>query len=156
MLYITNSIQWSRLCKRDQITYDHLKELTKNSEGLSDAEVQHLMVPTLPTPQDGPEQFDISDDENIEPHTQVSVPEYDLTDDKFNVLRGMVDQDHIYRLRECFTKAVKLGAHLQAQPNDNDAKGEHEFYKETLARKIAEIRYDKNPRTGYHLFEIAR
>ena len=38
---------------------------------------------------------------------------------------------------------MRLRRHLQAQPNDNDAKADHTFYKESLARKIAELRYDK-------------
>ena len=89
-----------------------------------------------------PEQFDISDDE-LEEETPTSIPQYDLTDDKFNVLRGKLDQDHIDMLRERYAKTVKLGKHLQQQPSDNDAKAEQTFYRESLARRIAQLRLDK-------------
>ena len=46
-------------------------------------------------------------------------------------------------LKERYTKTVKVGKHLQQQPNDNEAKAEQTFYRESLARRIAQLRLDK-------------
>ena len=92
-----------------------------------------------------PEHFDISDDE-VEEETPTSIPQYDLTDDKFNVLRGKLEQEHIDMLKERYTKTVKLGKHLQQQPNDNEAQAERTFDRESLARRIVRLRLDKQER----------
>ena len=155
-LYITHSIEWSRLCKRDQIVYDQLKDLTKYSDGLSDIAVQHLMSSISHIPQEGPaapslagmqpEQFDISDeDEELnEEEPPLTTPIYDLTDDKFNVLHGKLKQNDINRLIQCYNKTVELEMHLKTQPDDSEAKADHTFFKESLAKRIAELRFDRN------------
>ena len=89
-----------------------------------------------------PQHFDISDDD-VDEEQPTNTPSYDLTDDRFNLLREKIRQDDIDRLRERYQKTARLGRHLKAQPNDNDAKADHTFYKEFLARKIAELRYDR-------------
>ena len=144
-LYITHSIEWSRLCKRDQIVYDQLKDITKYSDGLSDIAVQHLMSSISHTPQEGPEQFDISDeDDDVNGEIPLTTPSYDLTDDKFNVLHGKLKQNDINRLIQRYNKTVELEMHLQSNPNDSDAKAEYTFIKESLAKQIAELRFDRN------------
>ena len=85
-LYITHSIEWSRLTKHEQTVYDQLEQLTKYSDGLT-TDLTSLLTPQH-TPQEGPaapslagmqpEQFDISDeDDDVNGETPLTTPSYD-------------------------------------------------------------------------------
>jgi len=148
MVYAFHSIEWSRLCKRDQTVYDQLKELTKGLEGLTDGEVQQMLKQRQPKQKSktqshassrGPEAFDISDDD-LDAEEPTSVPFYDPTDDSFNVLQRILKQEDIDKLRKRCSKTIRLARHLQTQPNDADAKADRMFYKEGVGRATAEPR----------------
>ena len=54
-----------------------------------------------------PEQCDISDDD-LDAEEPTSVPQYDLTDDRFKVLQGKINNDDIDRLRKHYNKTIRL------------------------------------------------
>ena len=58
------------------------------------------------------------------------------------MLKGKLCQDDIDRLKERYTKAVRLGKHVPAHPRDDDNKADLIFLRESFAREIAEIRLD--------------
>ena len=144
-LYITHTITRSRLTKHEQTVYDQLEQLTQYSvltlrvadqREASTANLTSLLIP---------EQFDISDeDDDVNEELSLTTPSYDLTDDKFNVLCGKVKQRDINRLVERYNKTVELEMLLKTQPDDSEAKADHTFFKESLAKRIAELRFDRN------------
>ena len=89
-----------------------------------------------------PETFNISDDDIEAEAPPEGTPEYDITDKRFGVLRGKVDDEVNEMLKFCYTKAIGLGKHLHRHPKDLDARDELITAKEALARRIARLRYD--------------
>ena len=140
-LYLTNSINRSVLCDDERIVYDQLEQLTKYPDRASDTMISHILRTSSPGTT---EQFDISDDDDIHGETPLTTPSYDLTDDKFKVLCGKVKHHHIDRLIYIYNKTVELEMHLQTNPDDIEAKADHLFFKESLAKKITELRFDRN------------
>ncbi len=55
-----------------------------------------------------------------------------------------IKQNDINRLIERYNKTVELEMHLQSNLNDIEAKADHLFFKESIAKKIAELRFDRN------------
>jgi hypothetical protein len=97
-----------------------------------------------------PESFQFSDDDMEADTPPDDLPDYDLslpfgsqtkgTNDMFKVLEGKIEQEDIDELRQHYTKAVRLGKHMQAHPIDEDAKVQLMISKEELANKAARLR----------------
>jgi ribosomal protein S15P/S13E len=99
--------------------------------------------PTEPASPKTAQHFDISDGD-VEEERPKGIPNYDLTDDTLKVLNGKVDEEHIDILRDRYVKVVRLGKHMRAHPRDQDSKAELQWLKESLARRLAELRVDAN------------
>jgi ribosomal protein S15P/S13E len=89
-----------------------------------------------------PELFNISDDDMDAEAPPESIPEYDITDKRFGVLRGKIDDVANEMLKFNYTKALGLGRHLQKHPKDLDAREDLAIAREVLAMKIARARCD--------------
>ena len=89
-----------------------------------------------------PQTFNMSvdDDEAEEPPNDT--PEYDITDTRFGVLKGKVDDNLNELLNSHYRKAQSLGKHLKVHPKDKKARDELVVSKELMAKKIARLRYD--------------
>ena len=89
-----------------------------------------------------PESFSFSDDDMEANTPPDDLPNYDLTDMRFNLLRGKIDDEENEMIKYYFTEAVKLGKHVQVHPQDLGPKYELEFVKEALAKRTALLRLD--------------
>ena len=89
-----------------------------------------------------PKSFSFSDDDMEVDLPPDDLPNYDLSDDMFKVLKGKIDQEDIDDLRQRYTKTVRLGIHIQAHPKDEDNKEEFIIYKEELAKISPRLRLD--------------
>ena len=99
--------------------------------------------PAEPPSSQTPEHFHISDGD-VEEERPKCIPQYDLTDDLFKILKGKVDEEHIDILRDRYVRAVRLGKHVHLHPRDESSKDEHMYVKESFAMKLAGLRVDAN------------
>ena len=70
------------------------------------------------------------------------LPRYDLTDYRFIALEGKVDEDYLEIIRMSFAKVMKIGRHMKENPRDDENKQEMRYWKERLAKWIANVRMD--------------
>jgi ribosomal protein S15P/S13E len=89
-----------------------------------------------------PLNFSISDDDAEATTPPDDIPYYDLTDKRFNLLRGKISDEDNETLKFYFGKVLGIGRHLQKHPKDVENRSEMEMFKMMLAKRVAMLRLD--------------
>ena len=103
---------------------------------------QPKTTPTISTSSRTPVSFSISDDEADAETPPNDIPHYDLTEKRFNELRGRISDEDNEALKFYFGKVIGLGKHLQKHPKDIENRNDITMFKELMAKRIAMLRID--------------
>jgi ribosomal protein S15P/S13E len=93
-------------------------------------------------PETLPLNFIFTDDDTEVVTPPDDIPCYDLTDKRFNILRGKIGDEVNETMKFYFGKVVGIGKHLEKHPQDVENKLELDVFKQLLAQKVARLRLD--------------
>ncbi len=119
-----------------------MQSQAKGDKQVGDTGLPNLGTHTRASSVTTPESFHLSDDDAEAEMPPSDLPNYDLTDKGFNVLRGKIDDEDNEVMKFYFTKLLRIGKHIQGNPNDAENRLDMDMYKELLAKRIAFLRLD--------------
>ena len=118
------------------------KRVERKQRQEASVHTDHDSTPTGASTTTSPPSFDLSDEEVEAETPPEDLPTYDLTDVRFNALRGKIEDEDNKDMKFYYTRLLKLGKHLQSNPRDAEASENSSVFKRLLAYKVALVRLD--------------
>ncbi len=89
-----------------------------------------------------PDNFHFSFEDYEAEATPEDLPNYELTDIKFNAVMGNIDDEDNEIMKFHFTKFMKLCKHMRNNPRDVENGNDIDMYKEHLGKMITILQLD--------------